>query len=137
MAAAVAVDLVVAVGLFTYVRSPAHQHHDPNHALQQLDLFYLDEPAPVASRLVLPRGVPSLVVVCAGCRAPRLAVRPVHVVVTDNAAVATAYGLRTAAGRVGPGYAIVDRRGHVRYRTFDPGLGHHRQEIDILLRAAR
>ena len=40
--------LVPVVGVATYVQSPAHSLHDPDHALQQLDLLYLDEPAPGA-----------------------------------------------------------------------------------------
>lgn len=118
----VAVEFVVAVGLLAYATSEAHSRHDP---VQQLDLFYLDEPAPFADELRLPRGQATLLVVCQGCRAPRIrfATR-----LTAERRIAAAYGLLTAEGRVGPGYAVVDRRGHVRYRTFDAGLARNGED---------
>ena len=51
--------------------------------------------------------------------------------------VAAAYGLRTRDGGIGPGYAVVDGRRHVRYRTFDPRLAEHGQEILVLVEAVR
>jgi hypothetical protein len=127
-----AVVLVVGVGLVVLLSSDDHQLHDPVHALQQLDLLYLDEPAPAYDRLGFERGRPALLVVCRACDAP-----PVRgeVVVTDDIAIASAYALATRSGRVGPGYAVIDARGHVRYRTFDPRPALHAREIQVLLDA--
>lgn len=122
----------VAVGLLVYGMSEAHARHDPFHALQQLDLLYLDEAVPALARLDLPAGDPAVIVVCEGCQAPSL---PAAVVVTDDEAIARALGLQRATGEIGPGYALVDGRGHVRYRTFDPGLAQHEAEIRVLLDA--
>ncbi len=49
--AAVSVVVVLAIavaGVVVYLTSSAHGLHDPVHALQQFDLFYLDQPAPLA-----------------------------------------------------------------------------------------
>lgn len=58
-------------------------------------------------------------------------------VVSADPAVAEAYGLRTAEGAVGPGYALIDPALRVRYRTFDPRLSVHAEEIAVLLGAVR
>lgn len=125
---------VVGVGLITYTTSPAHRRHAPNHSLQQLDLLYLDQPAPLLDELGIQRGRPTLIVVCQACIPPPVDAR---VVVTGDPRVARAYALARADGRVVPGYAVVDASGHVRYRTFDPGLSDHGREIEILLGAVR
>lgn len=137
VAVAVALDLAALAGVLAYAGSPAHQRHDPVHALQQLDAFYLDEPAPLADELGLREGVVTLVVVCERCAPPPVETRGVAVVVSSDPRVAASYALATPRGRVGPGYAIVDAARRLRYRTFDPGLARHRQEVDILLKAAR
>jgi len=131
---AAATLLVVVVGLIVYVTSPAHRLHDPDHALQQLDLLYLDEPAPAADRLRIAEGAPALVVVCTRCEPPVL---DAQVRVTADPDIARAYGLQRPDGGVGPGYAIVDPSGRVRYRTYDPSLDEHREEIATLLRGVR
>ena len=133
--ALLAVVGVVGVGIAVYLSSPAHRLHDPVHALQQLDVLYLDEPAPEYTALGLRAGEPALVVVCRACDAPR--VTGAQVVVTADEDVAAAYALATADGRIGPGYAIVDARGRVRYRSFDPGTSGHAREIQILLDGVR
>jgi hypothetical protein len=127
--------LAAAAGVLSYQSSDLHALHDPVHGLQQLDLLYLDQPAPLADRLGLQMGRPALVVVCSSCRPPRLDRPDLQVVTTDDTAVARAYALLTEDGRVGPGYALVDSRGAVRYRTFDPGLGQHAAEVQILVDA--
>lgn len=129
------VDLIVAAGVAAYLTSGTHERHDPVHALQQLDAFYLDEPAPAYRELGLRRGEVALIVVCESCRPPGGLAGQIRV--TDDAVIAERYALRTESGRLGPGYAVIDRRGHVRYRTFDPGLGEHRQEIEILVERAQ
>ena len=51
-------------------------------------------------------------------------------------ALARALALPGAATDCRPGYAVVDAAGDVRYRTYDPDWAHHRQEQEVLLRAA-
>ncbi len=124
---------VVAAGVGRYALQPARDLEDPGRSLQQLDLLYLDEPAPLADRLDLPDGRRVLVLVCEGCAAPELGGADAALVRTDDPRVASAYGLLTDDGRVGPGYVLVDSAGAVRYRTFDPEPGAHGEEIRILL----
>jgi len=131
-----AVLLVIAGGVMWLLGSDGWRRHGPVVGLQQLDLFYLDEPAPGIDRLGVRPGTPAVIVVCRGCRAPDV-VEYGQVVVTDDSGVAAAYGLLTSDGQLGPGYAIVDARGRVRYRTFDPGVSRHAREIGILLEATR
>lgn len=134
VASVVVVLLTAAVGVGAYLTSPAHRLHDPMHALQQFDLFYLDEPAPLADQLDLERGRPTLVVICERCPPPQV---DAQVRVTDDPDIAVRYGLLTADGRVGPGYAVIDAAGTLRYRTFDPAPAEHTEEIALLLDNAR
>lgn len=124
--------VVAAAGVAVYLTSPAHAVHDPQHALQQLDAFSLDEPAPGLGRLGLTSG-PAVLLFCEACPAP--AVRGASVVRTTDRELARAYSLIGAGGRVGPGYALVDGRGRVRYRTFDPAPAEHLQELQPLVDA--
>lgn len=126
--------LAASVGVTVYLMSPEHRLHDPFHALQQFDLLYLDEPAPLVRRLGLAPGRPALIVVCERCAAPSV---DAQVRVTDDVEVARRYGLLTANGRIGPGYAVVDATGMVRYRTFDPAPAAHTEEIAVLLDGVR
>lgn len=50
-------------------------------------------------------------------------------------ALARALALPAAAQRCQPGYALVDRDGFVRYRSYDPGWALHAEEQAILLDA--
>lgn len=129
-AGAAAAGVLALAGVAAYLGSAAHARHDPEHALQQLDLLYLDEPAPGLARLGVRPGEPAVVVFCAGCALPELP--GVQVVASDDPTLARQYAL-TDRGRVGPGYALVDAAGSVRYRTFDPGLAEHEQEIRLLV----
>lgn len=130
MGGVLAVLALAGVGITSYLNSPAHQLHSPNHALQQLDLFYLNEPAPRVDQAGSAGGRTTLLVVCDSCEAPRV---DAQVRVTSDPEVAAAYGLLTADGRLGPGYAIIDGNGAVRYRTFDPAPADHVEEIRVLL----
>lgn len=131
-AAIAAVAMATTAGVATYLTSPAHELHDPDHAVQQLDLLYLDEPAPGRDRLGVEPGRPALVVFCTdACPLPDL--QDAQVVRSTDAELAEQYALRTAGGRVGPGYALVDASGRLRYRTFDPGLALHEPEIQTLV----
>lgn len=125
-----AVVLVAVAGVAAYLTSDVHARHDPYHPLQQLDALYLDEPAPGFEALGLRRGRPSVVVFCRACDAPEV---DAQVRVSSDRALAGRYGLVTAEGRLGPGYAVIDAEGRVRYRTFDPVLAEHEKEIEILV----
>jgi hypothetical protein len=125
--------LVAGAGVGGYLHSDAHQLHDPHHGLQQLDLLYLDQPAPGLEELGLSPGRAGVVVFCPQeCALPELP--QAQVVRSSDARLARRYALVTDAGRMGPGYALIDARGQLRYRTFDPGLARHEQEISILLK---
>lgn len=126
--------LVPAVGVLAYLRSGPHQLHDPDHALQQLDLLYLDQPAPGAAGVDLPAGRPVVLLFCLGCAIPD--VDGADVISVDDRSVAAAYGLAgqsRAPGGLGPGYALIDGSGRVRYRTYDPDPGAHAAEVQRLL----
>lgn len=123
-------------GVLHYWSTDAHARHDPVHALQQLDLLHLDEPAPLADVLGLREGEVSVVVVCDGpdarpaCAGPDL--ERARVVTTQDPDAAAAYAL---SGRTG--YALVDRDRRVRYRTVDPAVAEHGREIAVLVEALR
>lgn len=127
----------VAIALIAFSLSSGDRFVDPIRGLQQLDLLYLDEPAPALAELGVETGTPALIVICAACEPPDLTAPAVQVVVTQSPDIARRYGLLTESGRLGPGYAIIDRGGRVRYRTFDPELGEHGGEIAILLAGLR
>lgn len=110
----------------------ARGFHDPFEGLQQLDLLYLRQPAPHYQQLGFQRGRPGLLLVCGGCPAPDVGAQVVR---STDPAVARDYALVTASGRVGPGYALIDGDGRVRYRTFDPSPAAHADEIAVLLGA--
>lgn len=131
-AAAAAALLLAGALLVEYAVTTSAEPPVPVPGLAQLDLLFLDQPAPLLDRLGHVPGEPLLLVVCEGCAAPAVAA---PTVVTADARVAEAYALRTAEGRVGPGYALVDGEGRVRYSTFDTGVSRHAEEIAVLLSA--
>lgn len=128
-----AVAAVATAGVATYLTSPAHDLHDPHHGLQQLDMLYLDEPSAGLDQLGVDPGQPAVVVFCADLSCPLPELPDAQVVRSTDPRLARQYALRTAAGRVGPGYAVVDASGQLRYRTFDPGLAQHEAEIRVLV----
>ncbi len=131
--AAAAVTIVVTAGLLgAWLRSDSRRLHDPAEGLQQLDLLYLDEPAPRYRELGFRRGRPGLLLVCATCQEPAV---DAQVRRSTDPDVARAYALLTTDGAVGPGYALLDAAGRVRYRTFDPNPADHAAEIAVLLDA--
>lgn len=118
-----------AAGVAAYLSSAAHQRHDPAHSLQQLDLLYLDEPAPGAAALGLVRGRVSLLLFCARpCTPPEVA--GADVVRVRDEALARAYALDGLTG-----YAVVDADLQVRYRSVDPDPAAHVRELVRLVRA--
>ncbi len=95
-------------------------------------MLYLDEPAPGLDRLGVEPGRPAVLVFCPGaCPLPQLT--DAQVTRSTDPELAQQYALRNAAGRVGPGYALVDASGRLRYRTFDPRLALHEPEIQTLV----
>lgn len=127
-----AVGAVATIGVLAYLLSPGYGIA-PEPGLRQLDLLYLDEPAPALEQLGVAPGSPAVVVFCRSCDLPRI--DDAQVVRSDDAALARSYALTTASGRVGPGYALVDPDGRLRYRTFDPAPGEHAAEIQVLVDA--
>ena len=131
-AALAATAVAAGAGIAAYLASPTHALHDPVHALQQFDAFYLDEPAAGLAELGIQPGRPTVVFFCGQpCDVP--AVTGAQVAGSSSVELARQYALVTDDGRIGPGYALVDSAGRLRYRTFDPGL--HQQEIQILVDA--
>jgi hypothetical protein len=129
------VAVIVTVGAVRYLVSP-DADVAPITGLRQLDLLYLDEPAPALDRLGVESGRPAVIVFCdPACGTPTVAGG--QVVQSSDAELAARYALRTATGRVGPGYALVDGTGQLRYRTFDPNPAAHMEEIQILIDAVR
>lgn len=133
---------------------PAHQR--PGF----LDAFALPEPAPRLSAGLPATGRPTvlfferpgrlaelcdalassplgeaaqLVVVVAGPKEPC----PGAAVVADpGGELVRVYGLRRPAGGGPPvGYAVVDGRGRIRYRTLDPSMAYELAEVDTIVEA--
>jgi len=127
--------LVAAGGLFlSYGASPSSFTSERTPGLRQLALLYLDEPAPLLDQLDFTPGQPLLLIVCQGCQPPEV---DAQVMTTADDVIAEAYALRAADGTVGPGYAVIDPEGHVRYRTFDPRVTRNADEIRVLVNAVR
>lgn len=123
--------LVAGGGVGVYVSSPEHGRHDPQHSLQQLDLLYLDQPAPGAAALGVRPGTPAVVVFCSGaCPLPQLT--GAQVLRSGDPALARAYALG-AGGRTG--YALIDPDGRLRYRSYDPSVEEHEAEVQALVDA--
>jgi hypothetical protein len=134
-AALILVGAGVTLGVLTYLLSP-NRDVAPIPALRQLDLLYLNEPAPGLDRLGVEPGTPAVIVFCEQvCDLPE--VTGAQVVLSHDPVIAERYALRTSAGRVGPGYALVDPEGQLRYRTFDPAPGRHASEIQVLVDAVQ
>lgn len=123
--------LAVATGVTLYVASPGHSRHDPQHELQQLDLLYLDEPAPGLDGVGYRAGRPAVLVFCPDdCPLPSL--DGAQVLRSGDAGLARQYALG-AGGRVG--FALVDTNGDVRYRGYDPSPHQHEAELQVLVDA--
>ena len=133
VAGGLAAVLAAVAGVAAYTQSPGHAGHDPQHALQQLDLLYLDEPAPGAADLGIRPGSPAVVVFCPnGCQLPRL--QGAQVVRSGDASLAREYALGQG-GRTG--VALIDPVGHVRYRSYDPSPENHETELQTLVDAVQ
>ncbi|MGH3868443.1 MAG: hypothetical protein ACRDQ4_20450 [Pseudonocardiaceae bacterium] len=99
-----------------------------------LGVLFLHEPAPGLDRLALHPGEPAVVVFSAeerdlpevlGCQLVRCA----------DLGLALEYALATGTGQIGPGYAVIDTAGRLRYLTYDPTPGEHSARIQMLIDA--
>lgn len=130
-----AVGVVASVGVGAYLTSP-DADLAPITGLRQLDLLYLDQSAPGLDRLGVKPGRPAVIVFCdPACGRPN--VSGAQVVQSSDPELAARYALLTSSGRVGPGYALVDPDGRLRYRTFDPAPARHAEEIQVLVDVVR
>jgi hypothetical protein len=128
-----AVAAAAVIGAAIYLMSPGADLA-PVPGLRQLDLLYLDQPAPGLDRLGVEPGRPAVILFCrSACAEP--SVTGAQVVHSGDPELAAQYALLTSSGRVGPGYALVDPAGQLRYRTFDPAPAEHAEEIQILIDA--
>lgn len=125
---AAALIAIVGVGFFTN-KSDVAQNGDAL-GLQRIDLLYLNEPAPSLKRLGV-ANVATVVVFCDACKLPDL--DSAKVLKNDDPQIADQYALKRKDGRVGPGYAVIDSRGYVRYRTYDKAITEHTREINRLV----
>lgn len=131
-----ALTVALVVGWFATGHASA-----PDHGLRQLDVLTLHEK--VAG--VLPVDGKRTVVIApstCGAQAQREvaeAGRPTGLpseyglTVLQDPALVQALALGRSLTSCLPGYALVDSRGYVRYRTYDPGLADHVDEQRVLL----
>ena len=102
--------------------------------LPQLDVLFIDEPGPGLDELGIDRG--RLVVIIFGaddCVVPQ--VRGAELVRCAEPVVAARYAMTTSGGRIGPGYAVVDAAGQLRYLTHDFAPGERGERIQRLINA--
>ncbi len=147
LAALIAAQVVAVAAVLGYAASGPLR---PGDGLQQLDALTLRQRVPGVSAVA---GRPTMYLLPGDlrrveCRRRLAAFRrrglgPAYRVVVVGAdrlgELAPDLALRSAAAadRCSAGYALVDRSGLVRYRTYDPGYATHTQEQEILLGALR
>ena len=129
-----ALGLVLTAGWLGSGRASA-----PDDGLLQIGLPSLRERVP---GVVAVDGKPTMVVLAGQCSSIGASSLPsrygVVVHESDDAgydALAQSLALPEAARRCQPGYALVDRDGFVRYRSYDPGWPLHAEEQAVLLDA--
>ena len=116
----------------------------PDQGLQQVDVLSLHEKVPGIEPA---DGKPTLLASGGQCQqqgqmAHARYGRPdglptTYGLTTLDAEQTRAVGLGRALTSCAPGYALIDARGYVRYRTYDPGFGGHADEQRVLLGAIR
>lgn len=98
------------------------------------DMLFIDEPAPGLDQLAVAPGRAVVIVFDArDCVLPFIA--GAQLVRCSDPALASRYAMTTNAGRIGPGYAVVDAAGQLRYLTHDAALGLRSERIQILVNA--
>lgn len=125
------VAIAVTVGTAAYLIADSRYQPEVYKGLDRLDMLFLNEPAPGYGGLHV-AGQRTVLVFCNHCQLPK--VEGGQVRQSSNSALARQYSLATTDNRVGPGYAIIDSLGMVRYRTYDKNLHQHQGEINRLLR---
>lgn len=107
---------------------------EPNLHLPQPDLFFLDEPAPGLDEITVDPDRPVVVVFGArDCVLPLIA--GAQLVRCSDPVLAWRYAMTTSTGRIGPGYAVVDAAGQLRYLTHDVAPGERGERIQRLINA--
>ncbi len=81
-------------------------------------MLFMDEPAPGLDQLAVDRGRAVVIVFDTEDRALPL-VAGAQLVRCSDPAIASRYAMTTSTGRIGPGYAMVDAAGQLRYLTHD------------------
>lgn len=129
------VGFVLALGVLLTAGWFATGHDSaPDHGLLQLDVLSLHERVPGVEPV---DGKPTMVVLA--CRGSS-ELPPAYGVVVHRPSEPAFAGLAAAlalprARSCEAGYALVDRAGFVRYRSYDPGWASHTDEQQILLDA--
>ncbi len=101
---------------------------------RRLDMLFLHEPAPGLEQLALRPGHPAVVVFSANpCDLPQ--VIGAQLVRCADLNLALEYALATSTGQIGPGYAVIDTAGQLRYLTHDPAPGEHSAQIQMIIDA--
>jgi hypothetical protein len=117
----------VAARAKTSARAPATD-------LPPLDVLFIDEPAPGLDELAIDPGRPVVIIFGADdCVVPQIG--GAQLVRCAQPALAARYAMTTSAGRVGPGYAVVDAAGQLRYLTHDFAPGERGERIQRLINA--
>ncbi|MCA1694134.1 MAG: hypothetical protein LC749_05065 [Actinobacteria bacterium] len=107
---------------------------EPSLHLPQPDMLFMDEPAPGLDELTVDPGRAVVIVFGApDCVLPVIA--GAQLVRCSGPALAWRYAMTTSAGCVGPGYAVVDAAGRLRYLTHDVALGERGEWIQRLINA--
>ncbi len=97
-------------------------------------MLFMDEPAPGLDRLAVGRGRAVVIVFdTEDCALPLIA--GAQLVRCSDPAVASRYAMTTSTGRIGPGYAMVDAAGQLRFLTHDVAPGQRCERIQILVNA--
>lgn len=106
----------------------------PATGLPPLDVLFIDEPAPGLDELAMDRGRPVVIIFGANdCVVPQIS--GAQSVRCAESVLAARYAMTTSAGRVGPGYAVIDAAGQLRYLTHDFAPGERSERIQHLINA--
>jgi len=107
---------------------------DPSSHFPRPHVLFMDEPAPGLDQLRVGSGRAVVIVFGAqDCVLPLIA--GAQLVRCSDPALAWCYAMTTGAGRIGPGYAVVDAAGQLRYLTHDGAPGGWSERIQLLVLA--
>jgi hypothetical protein len=97
-------------------------------------MLFMDEPAPGLDQLRISPGRAVVIVFGAqDCLLPLIT--GAQLVRCSDPAVARCYAMTTSSGRIGPGYAVVDAAGQLRYLTHDHAASERSERIQALVLA--